>query len=96
MALRLHARNPAPRLGGLILSSLGNQKTVTHRSKIGELYSLGGVSKKAPSGLTCAGARRAEAQLAHSGKLLVPLPQERWYIVFSCQPYPVRGLATLQ
>nr|XP_015854978.1 uncharacterized protein LOC107401688 [Peromyscus maniculatus bairdii] len=58
MALRLHARNPAPRLGGLILSSLGNQKTVTHRSKIGELYSLGGVSKKAPSGLTCAGARR--------------------------------------
>lgn len=28
----------------------------------------------------------------HSGKLLVPLPQERWYIVFSCQPYPVRGL----
>lgn len=50
------------------------------------------VSKKVPSGLTCAGAQRAEAQLAHSGSPLVPLPQEKWYIVFSCQAYPVRGL----
>lgn len=72
--------------GGFIFNTLGNQKTATHNSKIGELYSLGGVSKKAPSRLTCAGAQWAEAQLAHSGKLLVPLPQERWYIVFSCQP----------
>lgn len=42
--------------------------------------------------LTCAGAQQAEAQLAHSGSLLVPLPQERWYIVFSCRSYSGRGL----
>lgn len=77
---------------GLISGSLGTQKTVTHHSKIRELYGMGGVSKKAPSRLTCAGAQQAEAQLAHSGSLLVPLPQERWYIVFSCQSYSVRGL----
>lgn len=53
---------------------------------------MGGVSKKAPSGLTCAVTQRAEAQLAYSGSLLVPLPRGKWYVVFSCRSYPGQGL----
>lgn len=57
---------------------------------------MGGVSKKAPSRLTCAGAQQAEAQLAHSGSLLVPLPQERWYMCSLASLTRCGSWATLQ